>query len=35
MQEDVLNGGMTFVLQIVPGIVAVIMSFKYLGTFKK
>lgn len=31
---DVLNGGTTFILQMVPGIVAVIWSFKFLKTFK-
>jgi len=35
LKADVMNGGITLVLQIVPGIVAVILSFKYLGTFKK
>ena len=29
-QGDVLNGGTTFILQMIPGIVAVIWSFKYL-----
>ncbi len=35
LQGDVMNGGTTLVLQIVPGIVGVIFSFNYLKTFKK
>jgi hypothetical protein len=31
---DILNGTTTFVLQMVPGIVAVVWSFKLLKTFK-
>jgi hypothetical protein len=30
---DILNGGTTFVLQMAPGIVAVVWSFKFLRTF--
>ena len=30
---DILNGGTTFILQMVPGILAVIWSFKLLKTF--
>lgn len=33
VKGDILNGGTTFILQMVPGIMAVIWSFKYLKTF--
>lgn len=32
-QGDILNGATTFVLQMVPGIMAVVWSFKFLKTF--
>jgi predicted membrane channel-forming protein YqfA (hemolysin III family) len=35
MKGDLLNGATTFVLQIMPGIVGVIFSFKYLGYINK
>ncbi len=34
-QGDILNGGTTFVMQMVPGILALIWSFKFLKTFNK
>jgi hypothetical protein len=33
VQGDILNGSTTFILQMVPGIMAVIWSFKYLKRF--
>lgn len=34
-QGDFMNGGTTFVLQMVPGVLAVIWSFKFLKTFNE